>query len=108
MARDIQPLTVDDLSELSRFLIAGFHTQPDADFAALDVLHWKYVEPLKSMTATGNPHDGKGQDRDTDAESSLVPRLVTSRGVRRVRSLAIWASAAPPSRGRQSRPTEGR
>jgi hypothetical protein len=46
MTRDIRPLTLDDLPELSRFLTAGFHTPPDADFAAPEVLRWKYLEPL--------------------------------------------------------------
>ena len=46
MTRDIRPLTLDDLPELSRFLTAGFHALPDADFAAPEVLRWKYLEPL--------------------------------------------------------------
>ena len=33
MTRDIRPLTPDDIPELSRFLTAGFHAPPDADFA---------------------------------------------------------------------------
>jgi hypothetical protein len=45
MTRDIRPLTPDDLPELSRFLTAGFHAPPDADFAAPEVLRWKYLEP---------------------------------------------------------------
>jgi hypothetical protein len=44
MARHLSPLTLDDLPELSRFLTAGFHTPVDADFAAVDVLRWKYLE----------------------------------------------------------------
>jgi len=84
MARDIQPLTPDDLPELSRFLIAGFHAQPEADFAAPEVLRWKYLEDLESMTsATGNPDDddgnppGHGAEQDLDATadaSSRAPR----------------------------------
>ena len=46
MTRDIRPLTLDDMPELSRFLTAGFHAPPDADFAAPEVLRWKYLEPL--------------------------------------------------------------
>jgi hypothetical protein len=46
MNLDIRPLTPDDLPELSRILIAGFHAPPDADFAAPEVLRWKYLEPL--------------------------------------------------------------
>jgi hypothetical protein len=45
MAREIRPLEPDDIPELSRFLVEGFHTPPDADFAAPDVLRWKYFEP---------------------------------------------------------------
>jgi hypothetical protein len=45
MARDIRPLTSDDIPELSQFLTAGFHAPPEADYAAPDVLRWKYVEP---------------------------------------------------------------
>ena len=47
MTRNIRPLTLDDLPELSRFLTAGFHAPPDADFAAPEVLCWKYLEPLR-------------------------------------------------------------
>jgi len=45
MTREICPLALQDLSDLGRFLIAGFHAAPDADFAALEVLRWKYLEP---------------------------------------------------------------
>jgi hypothetical protein len=45
MTREIEPLRPDDIPELSRFLTAGFHTAPDADFAAPDVLRWKYFDP---------------------------------------------------------------
>ena len=44
MARDIQPLRPDDLPELSRFLVTGFHAPPDADFADPAVLRWKYLD----------------------------------------------------------------
>ena len=54
MTRDIRPLTPDDLPELSRFLTSGFHAPPDADFAAPEVLRWKYLEP-----------EGDGTDSDT-------------------------------------------
>lgn len=43
MTRDVRPLTVDDLPELSRFLTAGFHAPPDAPFAAPEVLRWKFL-----------------------------------------------------------------
>ena len=45
MTREICPLVLDDLSAVGRFLIAGFHAAPDADFAAPEVLRWKYLEP---------------------------------------------------------------
>ncbi len=57
MPRDIRPLTLDDLPELSRFLTAGFHAPADADFAAPEVLRWKYLEP--------DEPDGDGIDPDT-------------------------------------------
>jgi hypothetical protein len=50
MARDIRPLSPNDLPELSQFLAAGFQTQPDADFSAPAVLRWKYLEPLGFRT----------------------------------------------------------
>ena len=52
MTREIRPLEPDDLEDLSRFLTEGFHTAPDADFAAPEVLRWKYLEPT-----------GEGEDR---------------------------------------------
>ena len=45
MAREIRPLTADDIPALSQFLTTGFHTPPEADYATPDVLHWKYIEP---------------------------------------------------------------
>jgi hypothetical protein len=41
----IRPLQPDDLDDLSRFLTAGFHAPPDADFALPEVLRWKYLGP---------------------------------------------------------------
>jgi len=82
MARDIQPLTLNDLSELSQFLTAGFHAQPEADFAAPDVLRWKYLEPLEPMSAAaGNHHiDGGERDRDVGSDaSSNAPRSYIAR-----------------------------
>ncbi|MFO0892363.1 MAG: acetyltransferase [Isosphaeraceae bacterium] len=46
MTREIRPLQAGDLDALSRFLTAGFRTAADADFAAPEVLAWKYLEPL--------------------------------------------------------------
>ncbi len=45
MTRNICPLALQDLHDLGRFLIAGFDANPDADFAAPEVLHWKYLKP---------------------------------------------------------------
>jgi hypothetical protein len=71
-ARDIRPLTPDDLPELSRFLAAGFGAPPGADFAAPEVLRWKYLEPVTTISIgpgasgdqreTGNPRDGADDD----------------------------------------------
>lgn len=46
MLPEIRALQADDLADLSRFLIDGFHAPSDADFAALDVLRWKYLDPI--------------------------------------------------------------
>ena len=45
MTREITPLQAEDLPELGRFLAAGFHAEAGAEFAAANVLRWKYVEP---------------------------------------------------------------
>jgi hypothetical protein len=45
MTHEICPVENKDLCDLGRFLIAGFHAAPDADFAAPKVLRWKYLEP---------------------------------------------------------------
>ncbi len=55
MSRDIRPLTLDDLPELSRFLTAGFHTPLEASFAATDVLRWKYLEPSEVPAHGSDP-----------------------------------------------------
>jgi hypothetical protein len=62
MTCDIQPLTLNDLPELSRFLTVGFQAPPAADFAAPEVLRWKYLEPPRAAT---------GED-DSDAASNQV------------------------------------
>jgi hypothetical protein len=72
MTRDIRPLTLDDLPELSQFLTAGFHAPPDADFAAPEVLRWKYLEPLESNIQ---------EESDQDAVSTAnAPRSYIARG----------------------------
>ena len=53
MAREILPLTSDDIPELSRFLTAGFHTPPEADYAAPEVLRWKYLERTIRQATNG-------------------------------------------------------
>jgi hypothetical protein len=57
MTRDIRPLAPEDIPELGSFLATGFHTPPDADFAAPDVLRWKYLDldedPIGNTGATG-------------------------------------------------------
>jgi hypothetical protein len=44
MTRDIRPLAAEDIPELGRFLTAGFRAPPDSDFAAPEVLRWKYLD----------------------------------------------------------------
>jgi predicted N-acetyltransferase YhbS len=44
MSYAIEPFRAADLAELSQFLIAGFHAADDAEFAAEDVLRWKYLD----------------------------------------------------------------
>src|SRR4051794_31773157 len=51
MIPEIRPLRPDDLPELSRFLLDGFHAPSDADFAAPDVLGWKYLDPIGGVDA---------------------------------------------------------
>ena len=65
MACDIRPLTLGDLPELSRFLTAGFHAQPDADFAAPDVLQWKYLEPTSAKTIAAGDQDKDGANQQS-------------------------------------------
>ncbi|MHB1559132.1 MAG: GNAT family N-acetyltransferase [Isosphaeraceae bacterium] len=61
MSRDIRPLEPGDLAELSRFLTAGFHADVDADFAAPEVLRWKYLGG-----GTGEAHEAEptGESRE--------------------------------------------
>jgi hypothetical protein len=67
MARDIRPLTSDDIPELSRFLTAGFHAPPEADYAAPEVLRWKYLEPLE-------PGNAESEDAGLAASCSYIAR----------------------------------
>lgn len=66
MAHDVRPTILDDLPELSQFLIAGFHTPADAPFAATDVLRWKYFDP-RGRDAGDLLRSFVARDRDTGA-----------------------------------------
>ena len=72
MTRNIRPLTPDDLPELSRFLTAGFHAPPDADFAASDVLRWKYLDPETSVGCSVSTYPTSPGGKETDASRSYV------------------------------------
>jgi hypothetical protein len=65
MAIDIAPLQPGDVPELGRFLTSGFGTAPDAEFAAPDVLKWKYLEPRP-------PDDGPRSFVARDDEGRIV------------------------------------
>ena len=67
MARDIHPLTSGDIPELSRFLTAGFHVPPEADYASPEVLRWKYLE---------HHEPGNAESEDVDP---FVPRSYIAR-----------------------------
>ena len=67
MARDIRPLTSDDIPELSRFLTAGFHALPDSDYATPEVLRWKYLEPHV-------PRNAESKDGNVMAPCSYLAR----------------------------------
>jgi hypothetical protein len=81
MTRDIRPLTPDDLPELSRFLTAGFQAEPEADFAAPEVLRWKYLEPLGATSGAGD--DAASADQHNAGDESLpganAPRSYVAR-----------------------------
>jgi hypothetical protein len=74
MSRDIRPLTVEDIPELGRFLAAGFHADPDADFAAPEVLRWKYLAPAPA-TRVGCP----ASTDETDVSDPDLPRSYVAR-----------------------------
>jgi hypothetical protein len=65
MSRAVRPLAPDDIPELGRFLAAGFHADPAADFAAADVLRWKYLRPENAAPA--------GCSASTDETDAAVP-----------------------------------
>ena len=53
MTADIKPLGADEIPELGRFLTEEFHTAADAEFAAPDVLRWKYSTRRAASTSPG-------------------------------------------------------
>lgn len=48
MDYSIRPSRPDDLDALSRFLTSGFGAEPGADFAAPEVLRWKFLDPAEA------------------------------------------------------------
>ncbi|HZW31858.1 MAG TPA: acetyltransferase [Isosphaeraceae bacterium] len=62
MTRDIRPLTPDDIPELSRFLTAGFQAPPESDYAAPEVLRWKYLEPPGACAGPAAPRSYVARD----------------------------------------------
>jgi hypothetical protein len=81
MARDIQPLTSKDIPELSRFLTTGFNAPPDADYAAPDVLRWKYLNHVVAgETLVPEVGDSKPSDPPADCHTSTsAPRSFIAR-----------------------------
>ncbi len=78
MARVISTLTADDLPELSKFLTIGFGVPPDADFAGLDVLQWKYLSPAE-RSQCDEPGRGSSSRFDSGIMYSFVARDDTGR-----------------------------
>jgi hypothetical protein len=74
MSRDIRPLTTDDIPALGRFLAAGFHADPDADFAAPEVLRWKYLRPENSASAGSSASTDEADLPDPDLPRSYIAR----------------------------------
>ena len=69
MTRHIRPLTADDLSELKQFLLTGFQAAPEADFATIEVLRWKYLErqgPASCVAITGGDQSPPSSRREED------------------------------------------
>lgn len=76
MSYRIDPLTPDDLPELSAFLAAGFGQPPDAEFAAPDVLRWKFLDVLPD--GDDGPRSWIGRDEQTGAVVGHVGVVLTS------------------------------
>jgi hypothetical protein len=85
MARDIRPLSPTDLPELSEFLVKGFQAKPGADFAALDVLRWKYLDhvvPQSTDAVAAAAHtspDGRKAPQIAQVPHSEQPRSFIAR-----------------------------
>jgi hypothetical protein len=89
MTREIRPSNLDDIAELSRFLTNGFRTAAEADFAAPEVLRWKYFEAVGTTTTVSRglvdnrdsrDHGDGPEDAHTAAEASLgAPRSYLAR-----------------------------
>ncbi len=75
MARNIRPLSAEDLPELSRFLSTGFQSRPDADFFHPEVLRWKYLEP-----GGFGSNAQKGDDQATGASPRDQPKSASHPG----------------------------
>src|SRR5271154_1957671 len=73
MARLISALAQNDLPDLRKFLTMGFSTPTDADFAAPDVLRWKYLDPIEQQRC-GEHRTGCGPEFDAGAPCSLIAR----------------------------------
>ncbi len=74
MSRAVRPLTSDDIPELGRFLAAGFHADPATDFAAPDVLRWKYLRPENPAPAGFSASTDETEAAVPDAPRSYVAR----------------------------------
>jgi hypothetical protein len=59
MARDIRPLSPEDLPELSQFLAAGFQVRPDTDSTTPAVLRWKYIGAQGLGSSAGRARDDR-------------------------------------------------
>ena len=87
MALEIRPLESGDLDELGRFLTAGFGAEADADFAAADVLRWKYLESMgdaqepepRSLIARDESARSSGTSASARSSSSSLPTAIASR-----------------------------
>jgi hypothetical protein len=78
IARNLRPLTPDDIPELSEFLITGFGAEAGAHFAAPDVLRWKYLEnngSASGVITAGNdqalPSDQRSQSVQVNSQQSI-------------------------------------